>query len=628
LPDKAPRGADGTVRGERGHDGAPGDQDPHPARNGGANADQAGPIVTMYVLNATSNLPPIDLRGQKGGVGGRGQDGGDGGNGAKGPDAESHFLSGCCRAVGWGGNGGTAGAAGRGGQGGRGGPGGRITVLTSEASIAVMAGAAPKVDLNGGEGGDGGVAGSPGVGGKGGEAGSADCELWCPSHPERHGSDGGVAPGGGPGRQGDPGPLPLPDAPQIYPITEEQWTTAFNQPHILQVSPTDAEPGETVTLLGQNFQPATDRVYFDGVLQASGVISSSTTATFTVPLTSEGGPHPIVIRPAGVTSRISNRVWLRVIPKLDPIPAGTRWSAGQIVQLTGLAFSPGCSVLVEDWSVNPHLAFTMPVTSNTRTAINVTMPAALTGNIRGVRRVIVQNPDGGRNRGETIVRIGDTIVVNVAAFKVVGSTPGTGSTRSDADIASLFVEGGANAASIPWAQARIVFRLVQPVQTVTTDDLRANTWPKDQAKADEVQFAIDHGAVRGAINVFFFRDIEDATAHAWFGGGPVFYGEEPGSTITATDFYQIIAHEIGHAFCLDHVCPNSDETPADTFFNRACQGGDDAFLMYPYWDASDSMTIPQGQIDQARTGATHVEQGRIHLAANLAFACGVVDSQG
>jgi hypothetical protein len=630
FPAKAARGGDGAVPGERGHDGAAGD--PHPANNGGANADQDGPIVTMYVLETKDNLPPIDLKGQDGGPGGRGQDGGDGGNGATGEHADSHFFSGCCRPVGWGGDGGNGGAAGRGGQGGRGGRGGRLTLLTSEASIAALAGKPPQVDVNPGAGGAGGPAGNPGLGGKGGEAGSADCELWCPSHPERHGKDGVTGPGGAVGRPGERGHPPPSDAPQIYPLTEAQWNTEFNQPHILQVSPTDAEPGETVTVTGQNFQPGSDRVYFDGVPlpAASSWVFSSTLARFAVPLTAEGGTHPVVIRPEGVTSRRSNHAMVRVLPKLDAIAPGTRWVAGQALQLTGLAFSPGCGVVAEDWSVNPHPRFTLGVTGNTRTVIDLTMPAVLPNELRGVRRILVRNPDGGTSRGEFLARLGDTIVVNVAAFRVVGTTPGTGSPRSEAEIAGLFVEGGPNSVSIPWAPARVVFRLVQPVKTVIIDDLRANTWPKDLKRADEVKFAADNGGVPGALNVFFFRDLEKATAHAWLGGGPILYGEEPGHTITAVDFYQIVAHEIGHALCLQHVCPNEDEAKAGTatFFNRACQAGDEAFLMYPHWDKSDSMQLPQGQIDQARTGATHVEQGRIHLAPDFAFPCGTPDSAG
>ena len=219
-----------------------------------------------------------------------------------------------------------------------------MTILTTEASIAVLAGNPSNVDVNPGSGGLGGPPGNPGNFGLGGPAGSADCELWCPSHPERHGNDGAIGGSAGDGRLGDPGPIPLGDALQVYPITVDQWNTVFNYPHILQVNPTDVEPGETVNVVGQNFMPGTDKIYFDGVQQpdATATVTSSTGATFTVPLDAEGGMHPVVIRAPGGTSRRSNRVMLRVIPKLDAIPPNTRWTESQTPALTGLAFAPGC----------------------------------------------------------------------------------------------------------------------------------------------------------------------------------------------------------------------------------------------------------------------------------------------
>jgi hypothetical protein len=145
-------------------------------------------------------------------------------------------------------------------------------------------------------------------------------------------------------------------------------------------------------------------------------------------------------------------------------------------------------------------------------------------------------------------------------------------------------------------------------------------WP-DSTRAQEAQFATDHGGLRGAINVYFFRDVEIGTAHAWFGSGPVFCGEEAGTPMSAVDFMQILAHEIGHALCLTHLCPNSGEAASDTFFNRACQDGDEAFLMYPYWDVSDSMQFPPGQVDQSRAAATRLETGKTNTPDLGGFAC-------
>jgi IPT/TIG domain len=611
FPANAANGANGSVPGERGHDGEAGDPDPHPARNGGTNAEVAAPIVTMYILDATSNLPPIDLRGQDGGGGGFGQIAGNGGDGAQGEHADSHFFSGCCRAVGWGGDGGNGGFGGRGGQGGRGGPGGRATLLTSDASIAVLAGSPPDVNVNPGGGGPGGPGGGGGAPGRGGPAGSADCELWCPSHPERHGSDGaGGGFGGVSGRSGDPGPNALSDALQVYPITPEQWNTVFNQPHILQVSPIDAEPDEIVTLSGQNFQLGTDKVFFDGVLQpdVSASVSSSTNAFVTVPHTAEGGTHPVVIRPAGASSRRSNRVMVRVIPKPDDIPVGTRWLEGQSQSLTGLAFAPGCQVSAEDWSVAGHPGISVPVISNTRTNIDLHIPNPPLGGLRGMRRVRVRNPDGGTNRAEIIVRLGDTILIRVAAFRVLGTTPGIGTARSVTDIASLFTEGDPHSIGVPWAQARISFQLAQPVGTITVADNIANIWPQQVLATDKNALNLGPG-VAGAINIFFVRDVQTLTAYSWFGGGPIFCGDNAGD-LSVEHLQAIAAHECGHALCLRHVCDGSGSEPPGTFFNRNCQSGDNTFLMFPHWNTQSGLTIPAGQVDAARIGATHFEEGK------------------
>ncbi|HJV50806.1 MAG TPA: hypothetical protein VJ652_05090 [Noviherbaspirillum sp.] len=604
-PNPAPSGANGTSPGANGQDGGDGDAFPHPSKNGGADAPTPAPIVTMYLLDATGNIPPIDLRGQNGGDGGRGQDGGRGGDGAVGLRADGTFFGGCCRGVGFGGNGGQGGDGGRGGKGGRGGEGGRVTILTTPPGIAVMASAPPVIDINPGQGGAGGPAGNPGTGGFGGPAGTADCETWCDEHPERRGSDGG---GGAPGSQGfagDPGSPTPDDAIQILPITAEQWQQEFNNPHILTLNVYEAEPGEQVQITGQNFDPSIDRVYFDGV--NIGPVTSGTQASFTVPTDSEGGFHPVVIRPAGVTERRSNRAMLRVLPKLDDIAPGTRWVENQSVTLTGLAFRPGLQVLAEDRSVSPASAFNLPVVGVTRTAINIQVPGGFLGGLRGVRRTVVQNPDGGRSRGERVARISDTIVVRCAAFRVVGTTAGVGTTRSAADIANLFLEGAVNSISIPWLQARIAFRLVQPVGTVTVADNNANIWPGLNTTTDTNLFNAAPG-VAGALNFFFVRDVDVSTAYSYFGGGPLFIGDE-GGPLGPVDWQQVVAHEVGHALCLRHQCDGSGEGPG-TFFNRACEDGDEAFLMYPFWDTSDGMAIDPGQVDPARIGATNFEDGK------------------
>ena len=604
-PSTANRGPDGQGAGANGGDGEDADQNPHPSKNGGANAPLPGPTITMYILDATNNLPPIDLRGQNGGRGGRGQDGGRGGDGARGRNADGTLFGGCCREVGFGGNGGQGGDAGRGGKGGTGGEGGRITVLTTPPGIAVFHSVTPSIDVNGGSGGPGGDPGFPGRGGTGGPAGSADCEPWCDEHPERLGLIGPGGALGALGFNGDPGPPVVADAIQLLPITQQQWDEAFNRPHILDLNPDEVEPGETVQITGQNFLPGTHHVFFDGL--DVGPVASTTQASFVVPLTSEGGYHPVVIRNPSAADQRSNRAMLLVLPKLDAIAPGTRFIENQSVTLTGLAFKPGLQLIAQDRSAMPAVNYILPVGSVTRTSISLQIPAGPLAQMRGVRRLVVRNPDGGTSRDERVARISDTIVVRCAAFRVLGTTPGVGTTRSAADITNLFTEGAPNSLSIPWGAARIVFRLVQPVADITVADDLANIWPAINTTTDRTTYNNAPG-LAGALNLFFVRDVNLFTAYAYFGGGPMFIGDE-GSPLGLVDFQQVVAHEIGHALCLRHVCFNGTEPPG-TFFNRACQAGDDTFLMFPNWDVSDGMALDPGQVNPARIGASNFEDGK------------------
>jgi hypothetical protein len=299
-----------------------------------------------------------------------------------------------------------------------------------------------------------------------------------------------------------------------------------------------------------------------------------------------------------------------VIPVLDDIPAGTRWLEGQTVTLTGLAFRPGLSVFAEDRSVTPALSYALPVVGVTRTQISLAIPGAPMGSLRGVRRIVVRNPDGGTSRAERVVRISDTIVVRVAAFRVVGNSAGSGTTRSAAQIADLFAEGPIHSVNVPWGQARIAFRMVQPVGTLTVTDDVAALWPiLDTAGTDQPAFTNAPG-VLGCLNFFFVRDVEVATAYSYFGGGPLFIGDE-GGPLGDVDWQQVVAHEIGHSLCLRHVCDGSGEGPG-TFFNRECDDGDEAYLMYPFWDASDGMLIDPGEVGPARIGASSLEDGKIN----------------
>jgi hypothetical protein len=213
--------------------------------------------------------------------------------------------------------------------------------------------------------------------------------------------------------------------------------------------------------------------------------------------------------------------------------------------------------------------------------------------------------------------VSDTIVIRVAAFRVVGTTPGIGTTRSVADITSLFTEGDPHSIGVPWTQARISFQLAQPVGTITVADTIANIWPQQVQATDQNAMNLGPG-LPGVLNIFFVRDVQSLTAYAWFGGGPIICGDNAGD-LSLEHLQALAAHECGHALCLRHICDGAEEGPG-TFFNRTCQGGDTGFLMYPFWNTQTGLTIPAGQVDAARTGAAHFEEGKttpLALAAML-----------
>ena len=481
-----------------------------------------------------------------------------------------------------------------------------MTLLTDAASIAALAIATPNIDINPGDGGSVGLPGIPGEGGRGGPPGSADCEPWCDERPNRVGQNGTHGNSGALGDPGDRGPPPPADAIQVLPITEQEWLDEFNRPHILHLSTYAVEPGTPVEITGTNFDPAAHRVYFDG--QNIGPISNTESATFTVPLDAEGGSHPVVVVDPIKPTRRSNRAMLQILPELDSLAPKMRWVENQTVTITGRAFRPGVVVLAEDRSVSPANSFVLPQIGSTRTSIQLKIPGGFLGGLRGVRRLFARNPDGGRSRFQDhVVRIGDTIVVKCAAFRVIGTSPGVGTSRSAADIANLFAEGAVNSLSTIWAQARIAFRLVQPVKTISIRDDWATTWP--QNSENEKKTFRDAPAVSGALNLFFVRDVETSSVgYAFVGGGPLFIGEDGGDLLSPGAFNFEVAHEIGHALCLNHICSKGGET--GTFFGRDCNDGDKGFLMYPT-NAATGAVLDAGQIGPSRMGATHFEDGKI-----------------
>ncbi|MDQ3624803.1 MAG: hypothetical protein M3463_20360, partial [Verrucomicrobiota bacterium] len=148
-------------------------------------------------------------------------------------------------------------------------------------------------------------------------------------------------------------------------------------------------------------------------------------------------------------------------------------------------------------------------------------------------------------------------------------------------------------------------------------------------KAADLKLFGDHGGVAGALNFFFFRDVEGRTAYAHIGEGLIMVGDEGEQVLSSIDFQEVVAHEAGHAMCLRHFCAKTGEDAASTLLGRKCETGDRGNLMYPHWNVSNGMALVQAQIDAVRIAATHTEDGKISLLAPFAPTnrCAAVDTQ-
>jgi hypothetical protein len=353
-----------------GGDGLPGA--PGVAGASGRNA----PNIEMWVKNMTG-LPNLDFNGEDGIVGGRGQRGGNGGRGGDGRVGERIWFFGwhCHADPGDGGDGGNGGRGGDGGRGGNGGNAGKISIGVLTGTLAnTVVNKSFKIKNQGGRKGTGGPGGAGGAGGSGGRSGNGET---CTSAKNGHA-----------GAQGQPGSLGASGSTDgsdalvtFFEFTQAAWDDLMTRPWITQVTPTDAFPGDKLTIHGSRFTAA-DRVMLAGTSLAP-TVNPDESISVTVPLTMTGGLQPLFVRRAdGIES---NRVNVGIKPMLDPLTDPL--AQGSTVTLKGRAFRSGATVLFNGAAI--------PATGVTVTQLAFAVPGTGGGgSAGGTVSVQVRNPDG------------------------------------------------------------------------------------------------------------------------------------------------------------------------------------------------------------------------------------------
>lgn len=338
----------------------------------GANA----PHIEMWVKSMTG-LPNLDFNGEDGMVGGQGQRGGRGGSGGDGHAGERWWLFGwhCSSEGGDGGDGGNGGRGGDGGRGGNGGTAGTITIGVLTGTLeATVVNKSFRLKNQGGHHANGGPGGAGGAGGAGGRSGNGET---C------HGSKDGHH--GAQGQPGSPGPAGWADGGDgqvtFFEFTQAAWDDLMTRPWITQITPTDAFPGDQLTVRGSRYTAA-DKVIVAGVALAS-TVNADESLSVTLPMSLAGGAQQVFVRRADGTE--SNRVNVGIKPELDAF--SDPLAQGSTPTLKGRAFLPGASVLFQG-QVIPAVV-TDPST--------LTFPVPGTGgggSAGGTVTVQVRNPDG------------------------------------------------------------------------------------------------------------------------------------------------------------------------------------------------------------------------------------------
>lgn len=375
-PDLNGRGWSGVQTRPDSRDGLSGED----GRNGQRGIDGSrgvdAPELEVWTKKMTA-IPTLDLNGEDGRGGGRGQRGGNGGNGANGALGERVWFFGwhCTARPGHGGHGGDGGDGGGGGRGGDGGGGGNITIGVLEGTLATtVTSKSFKIKDQGGQRGAGGPGGAGGAGGRGGRAGIGET---CKD--AQHGRDGAQ---GQPGGQGGIGVNAGVDGEiRLFEFSEDAWDELLTRPWITELSPTDAFPGDTLTIRGSKFVSG-DRVILDARV-LTPTFNPDESVSVTIPMNIGGGLKSVVVRRPDGTE--SNRLNVGIKPRLATLPA--LLPPNSVVTVTGNAFLAGASALLDGSAI--------PAEVLNETSLRFTMPGTGgAGSTGGSVTVQVRNPDG------------------------------------------------------------------------------------------------------------------------------------------------------------------------------------------------------------------------------------------
>ncbi len=375
-PDLNGRGWSGVQTKPDSRDGLDGES----AMSGAPGIDGArgrnSPALEMWVKSMTA-VPNIDLNGEDGIRAGTGQRGGTGGNGGDGHVGERWWLFGwhCSADPGDGGDGGNGGNGGSGGRGGNGGNGGGITIGVLEGTLAsTVTNQSFRIKDQGGQKGGGGNGGQGGFGGIGGRSGNGET---CGGARDGHtGSQGQPGATGATGNvQGLDGEI------TFFEFTQDAWDEMLERPWLTQLVPTEAFPGDILTLHGSAFT-VTDRVILNGTSMVP-TVNTDQSLRITLPLSLTGGEKSVVVRRDDGTESNRLSVWMK--PQLDAFSAVLAPNA--TIPLTGHAFLNGASVLVDGAAT--------PATVNSNTSLSFTVPGTGGGGSSGGTVTLqVRNPDG------------------------------------------------------------------------------------------------------------------------------------------------------------------------------------------------------------------------------------------